>query len=333
MRVLTRLYLEKSIEEDTLSVIKNAHTSYTTVWINETNSMSFTDAQVKLSDESLVDIQNLSTTTYRDGYMETGNGNDSLFGNDEGDTLIGNLGNDYLSGGNGDDLYIFNFDDGNDIIEDIDGNDTIKLLGENIELDQLYAYYDNEDLVLKVKNHDGSSITIKDYNSNEKNTKIENIELYDTTLETTQSVTLNNILNHAPEAYDDEVTLNEDTSIDIDILTNDTDDEGDPITLSVISQIPLHGLLSLNDDGTIKYTPDENFFGEDSFKYIIKDDKNGRSEESTVSITVENINDAPILSVIESRNLNEDATIINGTIEATDMDGDTLTYSTFGAKI
>ena len=62
---------------------------------------------------------------------------------------------------------------------------------------------------------------------------------------------------------------------------------------------PTHGRALLNLDGTITYTPDENFFGSDSFLYIATDGYGG-NETATVSITVYPVNDPPVLDPIAS---------------------------------
>src|SRR3954470_22788612 len=61
-------------------------------------------------------------------------------------------------------------------------------------------------------------------------------------------------VNHDPVANTDLVSIDEDTTIDISVLANDTDEDGDPITAAVASQ-PLHGAATLNAAGTIHYAP------------------------------------------------------------------------------
>src|SRR5262249_102733 len=54
------------------------------------------------------------------------------------------------------------------------------------------------------------------------------------------------------------------------ILLNDFDVEGSPLTLIVVSN-PAHGALSMNVDGSFKYTPTANYNGTDSFTYKVSD--------------------------------------------------------------
>jgi VCBS repeat-containing protein len=99
-------------------------------------------------------------------------------------------------------------------------------------------------------------------------------------------------VNHAPVAVTDVVTLDEDTVVDVNVVANDTDEDGDPLTASVVTQ-PAHGLATLNAGGTIRYQPAPNYNGSDSFTYRIEDGWGGAAI-GTVNITVVPVNDRPI---------------------------------------
>ena len=103
-------------------------------------------------------------------------------------------------------------------------------------------------------------------------------------------------VNDAPVAVDDEVTTKEDTAIQIPILANDSDvDDVLDVSMIVIITAPEHGTLVVNTTtGTVTYTPELNYFGEDSFSYQLKDPHGALSDAATVAITVEPVNDAPI---------------------------------------
>src|SRR5437016_2739927 len=71
-------------------------------------------------------------------------------------------------------------------------------------------------------------------------------------------------VNDAPTAANDASSTAEDTAISIAVLSNDSDPDGDILTVSVASA-PLHGSALAHADGTITYTPAANYNGADSF--------------------------------------------------------------------
>ena len=112
----------------------------------------------------------------------------------------------------------------------------------------------------------------------------------------TATITVNPI-NDAPVGLDDAVSGDEDTVISGDVLADndngaDSDIEGDSLTVSLVGDVS-NGTLELNGDGTFDYTPDANFFGTDSFTYEVSDG-NGGTDTATATITVNNVNDAPV---------------------------------------
>ena len=97
------------------------------------------------------------------------------------------------------------------------------------------------------------------------------------------------------DAVDDVFTLNEDevftASAADGVLANDSDVDGDIVSTSV-SVAPVDGNLTLNDDGSLSYTPSLNFAGTDSFTYEIID-VGGNTSAATVTLEVRPVNDAP----------------------------------------
>ena len=81
--------------------------------------------------------------------------------------------------------------------------------------------------------------------------------------------------NDGPVAVDDAATTAEDTAVSIAVLANDTDLDGDTLTVSAATA-PAHGTATVNADGTITYTPAANYHGTDSFTYTIGDGTAGR---------------------------------------------------------
>ena len=133
--------------------------------------------------------------------------------------------------------------------------------------------------------------------------------------------------NNTPVAVDDAITLNEDAATTINVLSNDSDLDGDSISVSAVSQ-PANGAVVINTDGTVTYTPAANYNGADSFTYTISDGQGGTST-ATVNLTVDPVNDNPV-AVSQSREVQEDH-VISGVISASDTDlpeGKHLTFST-----
>jgi len=97
--------------------------------------------------------------------------------------------------------------------------------------------------------------------------------------------------NHTVEAsckaVDDTVTTTKNTIItSISVLSNDTDADGDTLTISAADANSSNGVaITNNSDGMFTYTPAIDFVGADTFSYTISDGK-GCSSQGTVSITV-----------------------------------------------
>lgn len=87
-----------------------------------------------------------------------------------------------------------------------------------------------------------------------------------------------------PEAVDDEATTDQGISVDIPVLDNDSDADGDPITIVEVTD-PGNGSVQCDDTGPCTYVPDPDFCGDDSFDYTITDD-DGNEDTATVTVTV-----------------------------------------------
>ncbi|MDP9270897.1 MAG: S8 family serine peptidase, partial [Chloroflexota bacterium] len=111
------------------------------------------------------------------------------------------------------------------------------------------------------------------------------------------SVTTTVNFNRAPVAVNDSATTNEDTSLAVNVIANDSDPDGTTPTVKAGSiSSPAHGTATLitsgTDTGKILYTPAANYNGPDSFTYQATDGSLD-SNTATVSITVTPVNDAP----------------------------------------
>lgn len=138
-------------------------------------------------------------------------------------------------------------------------------------------------------------------------------------------------VNDAPVAAADGYTATENTPLVIGaasgVLANDTDVDGDPLT-AVVATGPTNGNLVLNADGSFTYTPDTDFTGGDGFTYTVSDGNAG-TDTGTVTVTVEEVNDAPV-ATDDGYVTDEDTALVviagSGVlVNDTDPESDTLT--------
>ncbi|MEN6418077.1 MAG: Ig-like domain-containing protein, partial [Clostridiaceae bacterium] len=126
-------------------------------------------------------------------------------------------------------------------------------------------------------------------------------------------------VNDDPVAVDDTgFTLNEDANVKINVLANDTDlADGDTLTIDSVTA-PSHGTAVIVL-GQIKYTPNENYVGEDSFSYTISDGHTGTAT-AFVYVTVTNVNDAPTAMPDEATCTEDSFVYIDALSNDTDLD-------------
>jgi autotransporter-associated beta strand protein/VCBS repeat-containing protein len=93
------------------------------------------------------------------------------------------------------------------------------------------------------------------------------------------------VVDHAPVAVNDSYTVTN-NSLTVpygqDVLANDTDADGDPLTAQKLTDVA-HGTLTLNANGSFTYTPYSTNFGSDSFTYQATD---GLSNSAPASVTL-----------------------------------------------
>ena len=120
------------------------------------------------------------------------------------------------------------------------------------------------------------------------------------TVVSTVTITVNSV-NDIPVAQNDTATTKEGKPININVLGNDSDSDGDSLTITNVTQ-PNHGTATINADGTVTYTPNNNWYGTDSFNYTISDGNEGIAT-ATVNITVNQaISDLYIKTTTSSQN-------------------------------
>lgn len=98
-------------------------------------------------------------------------------------------------------------------------------------------------------------------------------------------------VNDAPIAAGDVASGMQATAIVGNVLANDSDPDGDPLTASLIAG-PIQGSLMLNSDGSFSYIPNLGFNGNDSFTYVASDGSLN-SGVVTATLTVSPIGNIP----------------------------------------
>ena len=129
-----------------------------------------------------------------------------------------------------------------------------------------------------------------------------------------------NAINDIPEATEQNLTLEEDSSLTVVLTGNDID--GDTLSYAVTTQ-PTNGTLS-GEAPNFTYTPNENYNGTDSFSFTVSDGT-AISEPANIGITINAINDTPEATA-QNITLDEDSIQIV-VLTGSDIDGDTLSYA------
>jgi DNA/RNA endonuclease G (NUC1) len=132
-------------------------------------------------------------------------------------------------------------------------------------------------------------------------------------------------VNDGPVANNDTATTDEDTAVNVNVVGNDSDLDGDALSVTAVTQ-PAHGSAAFSG-GSVTYTPAADYNGGDSFTYTVSDGHGG-SATATVSVTVNAVNDNPT-AANDSATVAEDsgANTVNVLTNDADVDGDTLSVS------
>ena len=128
-------------------------------------------------------------------------------------------------------------------------------------------------------------------------------------------------VNDAPIANEIAVTLNEDGIKSIIPVAEDIDS---PFLEYIITQSPAHGTVEIFET-YFNYSPEQDFNGEDSFAYQAFDGELS-SNEAIISISIDPVNDRPVLTELENQFV-EEGQSLNIILSANDVDGDDLIYS------
>ncbi|EPX4139273.1 tandem-95 repeat protein, partial [Vibrio parahaemolyticus] len=136
------------------------------------------------------------------------------------------------------------------------------------------------------------------------------------------SATVNFTVAPVADIVADKATVVEDTPTIIKVLGNDTFEGGDQVVSLDTNNGPANGTVSVNPDGSVTYTPNDNYHGTDSFTYIVT--SGGVSESTTVNVDVTPVNDAPVAKDDIATTQEDTAVTIDALPNDTDADGDKL---------
>jgi len=146
--------------------------------------------------------------------------------------------------------------------------------------------------------------------------------------------TVNNV-NDAPVAVNDTAVTDEDIAVSVPVLSNDSDIDNDLLIIQTVTD-PAHGTVVIQNDTLAVFTPELNWNGSDSFSYTTSDG-NGGTATANVFLTVNAVDDAPVVSDIPDQTITEDeafATVsLNDFVSDVDNADSSLTWSYSGNTI
>ncbi|MEK1973682.1 tandem-95 repeat protein [Vibrio parahaemolyticus] len=204
--------------------------------------------------------------------------------------------------------------DSADVVEDtptiinVLGNDTFESTDKVVSLDADNGPKNGTVIV----NNDGTVTYTPDDNYVGKDTFTYVVTSGGVSESTTVEVNVTPV-NDAPVAKDDIATTQEDTAVTIDVLTNDTDVDGDTLSIQSASVPSDQGTVEIVD-GKLVFTPAENFNGDAEITYTVTDGQ--LTDEAKVTVTVNPVNDAPTIKVDAVESITEDAVSIDTVVAA-----------------
>ncbi|WP_025060803.1 Ig-like domain-containing protein, partial [Sulfitobacter donghicola] len=233
-------------------------------------SMNISDVFFTSSDAIVVPVEGGDDSLSGDA------GDDTIFGEGGDDTISGGTGADSLSGGDDADLFVGG--DAGDVVDggtggndfdtlDLSDSGPLRVVDETVDADG-----DSTSGTVEFLNDDGSvsgSLTFAE---------IEELIIPETG-------------NQPPVAADDVLTMDEDTTREINVLANDVDPDLDPLTVTAASSPD--GEVTFTPEGIVTFTPNPDFNGDAVINYTITDG-NGGFDTAVVNVTVNPINDAPV---------------------------------------
>jgi Bacterial Ig domain/Disaggregatase related repeat len=157
--------------------------------------------------------------------------------------------------------------------------------------------------------------------------------LCDTSTVTIEVLPLSTSKNEKPIAVNDATQTPINVAVKIVVRANDSDPDGDPLSIPTAVTNPLNGSVVYNLDSTITYTPDANFVGIDTFRYRICDNQI-ITKCDTALVTIEVLAPSPLLNSAPIATDDSKVTLVNipvsGNVALNDYDveNDVLTFFT-----
>jgi hypothetical protein len=130
-------------------------------------------------------------------------------------------------------------------------------------------------------------------------------------------------INDAPNARDDSITTPNSTAVTVVVLANDTDADGD--FLSVVSITQGTNGVTTTDGSTVIYSPSSGWSGTDSFSYTITDGHGG-TDAAVVVVAVDVLNGPPVITFTGEIEIGEGDPLLLE-VTAADPDGDPVSIS------
>ncbi len=136
--------------------------------------------------------------------------------------------------------------------------------------------------------------------------------------------------NQSPLAGSDAAATNYNSAATINVLANDTDPDGDALTVTAAGPAG-RGMATVNPGGgSVLYTPTANLCGVDTFPYTISDGRGGTAVGSVTVTVACPANTPPTAAADSATTLFNTAASIAVLVNDADVDGDALTVSAVG---
>jgi Ca2+-binding RTX toxin-like protein len=124
--------------------------------------------------------------------------------------------------------------------------------------------------------------------------------------QTSSTTVVVELFNRPPVAVDDSVTTPKNTPVIIDVLLNDSDPDGDPLTIVSFTD-PANGtvqLITVDGEQRLEFTPDPGWIGTTTFEYTITDNDALDPLQDTATVTVTVTQEPPSIEVTDEVDVN-----------------------------